>query len=405
MAHAMVGLGKWLKREEWREPLGQAVVEHLGAACDDHGIEIEALEDVVGQEAFIDAWGAACEDFFTRDLEDGRNFADDYLKRRGWKESPANREFIKGLRHSVVGLYEVTEVEPGRHFTVQDMILGGEPVQVDEPTRSRHVRLGDLLGARLFRVRQRMRTSEIILVFSRRVAAELQQSLEDLLADAKRGAPEIAAELGRPDDAEKIAELARLEVVLQGAAALFTDYWLRQVLAEVLEPPVPRLVNSDGEAIEFATAVYALAAGIGDDDLSTALAGLAFIENAPPPADEPPVEPDADNPYDGWTVTWHWVDEAAIPDQDAPEDEEEVNEDGVMRLNPKSPKGLPVLGDLSRKGDRLRLAANTATRLERGRALLEPALAGLVGAPEVEVRSMAEFLSDIVEQTRDQPER
>ena len=399
MAHPMIGLAKWVSREEWQEALAEVVHEHIGSACEDDGVGIDELEEVIGKDAFIDAWGAACEDFLTRELEDGRNVAENYLKRRGWKESPANREYIQALRHSVISLYEVLEVEPGTHFIVRDLIRGGEPVRVDEPDRSRHVRPDDLLGARVFRVRQRMRTSEIILDLSPDTAEEIKESLADWAAQAKARAPELAAELGRPDDAALLEELMSPEVVLEGAAPLFTDLWLREILDDIFDTPPPRIVNSDGAPIEFATAVYALAEGVADTALHAAFAALSCIENAPPP-DEAPLPEMHDNPFDGWTVTWHWVDDTATPDPDAIE--EAAGEDGIMRLEPRSVSGLPVLGDLARKGDSLRLAANTKERLERGRALLEPALTGLVGPPVVEVRSMADFLTEIFELTADE---
>ena len=46
--------------------------------------------------------------------------------------------------------------------------------------------------------------------------------------------------------------------------------------------------------------------------------------------------------------------------------------------------GSPVLGTLALKGRRLSLEANSAARAERGRALLEPALGGMVGPPLTE---------------------
>jgi len=403
MAHPMIGLTKWLQREEWREPMVELFVEHVGPACHDAGVDIDDLEEVIGREAFIDAWGSACEDFITRTLDDGRNFAENYLKRRGWKESPANRAFIEALRHSVVSLYEVTAVGPGRHFTVRDVIRGGEPLQVDEPERSRQMEEGERLALRLFRVRQRMRSSEIILVFAPDYAQDLQGSLDAFLAGAKTNAPEIAAELGRPDAAEEIEALTSLELVLPSAAPLFTDIWLRQVLDDLLDTedlgdlPAPRIVNSDGDAIEFATAVYQLPPEVGDTDLDRVFADLPWVEPAPP-SEQPPVQLAVENPYDGWTVTWHWIDHEAEPDFDS--EEEELGTDGVMRANPKSLSGRPVLGDLSRRADTLRLAANTRTRLERGRALLEPALGDLVGPPQVSMQSMAEFVTEIVRLTR-----
>ena len=395
----MVGLGKWLRRAEWQDPMVEVFAEHVASACADEGIEVEKLEEIVGREAFIDAWGAACEDFCTRELDDGRNIADDYLKRRGWKESPANREFIAGLRRSVQSLYEVTDVAPGQHFTVVDLIRGGDPVQVDEPDRSRYVDPGDLLGMRLIRVRKRLRTGEFILPFSPMAASDVQRSLQELLSEAKTKSVAIAAELGRPDEAAWVEEQTTLEVVLAGAAPIFTDRWLRGVLDNRFDRSPPRMINSDGDEVEFATAVYGLAPGIGDADLARVLRDLPWVEDAPPP-EKPPVQLEVDNPYDGWTVTWHWVDHEAEPDPDSDEEEEEFCEDGSMRLNPRSRHGLPVLGDISRRGDTLRLATNTRSRLERGRALLEPALGELVDPPEVAVRSMVEFLTEIMALTR-----
>lgn len=66
------------------------------------------IESLLGQYGVSTVWGAAFEDLLATDLPDGRNIADDYLRRRGWKESLATREYITGLRNSVIGLHEVT---------------------------------------------------------------------------------------------------------------------------------------------------------------------------------------------------------------------------------------------------------------------------------------------------------
>jgi len=276
MAHAMVGLASWLQREEWREPLAEVFVEHVGPACHDAGIDIDDLEEVIGREAFIDAWGSACEDFITRMLDDGRNVAENYLKRRGWKESPANRDFIQALRRSVVSLYEVVAVERGRHFTVRDLIRGGEPVQVDEPERSRQMEQGEILVLRLFRVRRRLRTSEIILV----LAPPYAEGLQAFVTAAEAEAAPIASDIGGSDDVAEIEAATSLEVVLPGAAPIFTDIWLRQVLDEPIDQPPPRVVNSDGAPIEFATAVYEPAPEVDDADLDRVFAERARLEPA-----------------------------------------------------------------------------------------------------------------------------
>ena len=68
-------------------------------------------------------WGCAFEDFLTRDLEpDGRNLVEDYLKRRGWKETAQTKAYMKELRTSVMSLYEVSEIVPGQSLRARDLI-------------------------------------------------------------------------------------------------------------------------------------------------------------------------------------------------------------------------------------------------------------------------------------------
>jgi hypothetical protein len=49
----------------------------------------------------------AFEDFLTREIVDGRNIVDDYLKRRGWRESASTKAYMRALRNSVISLYEM----------------------------------------------------------------------------------------------------------------------------------------------------------------------------------------------------------------------------------------------------------------------------------------------------------
>ncbi len=60
------------------------------------------ITDVLGDYAATILWGAASEDLLATDLPDGRNTADDYLRRRGWKERASTRDYITGLRRSVI---------------------------------------------------------------------------------------------------------------------------------------------------------------------------------------------------------------------------------------------------------------------------------------------------------------
>jgi hypothetical protein len=54
-------------------------------------------------------WGVAFEDFRDRQCEtDGRNFVDEYLRRRGWNESAPAKAYVRGSRDSIRSLYQAS---------------------------------------------------------------------------------------------------------------------------------------------------------------------------------------------------------------------------------------------------------------------------------------------------------
>ena len=75
------------------------------------------------------------------------NVIDDYLKRRGWRESVPARRYLAALRDSTVSLYKVVDIVPGHHMTVRDLILGGEAVRVEEKLGSEGAAPWDRLAA------------------------------------------------------------------------------------------------------------------------------------------------------------------------------------------------------------------------------------------------------------------
>jgi hypothetical protein len=83
------------------------------------------LPAVIGDERFAIVWGCVFEDFLARDLDDGRNIVDDYLKRRGWKESVPNKADMAALRSSVMSLYEISGIVRDESFLARDLVRGG----------------------------------------------------------------------------------------------------------------------------------------------------------------------------------------------------------------------------------------------------------------------------------------
>src|SRR5258705_10975373 len=91
-AHSLQGLMKWLGRDEWRDAFEAALDRHLLPSCKKAGVEVEEVISILDRNQFMmTVWGCAFEDFLTRELDDGRNIVEDYLKRRAGR-NPRRRE-------------------------------------------------------------------------------------------------------------------------------------------------------------------------------------------------------------------------------------------------------------------------------------------------------------------------
>lgn len=150
---ALSGLIAWTRRPPWREEFDAVLGEHLRDACEAVGVgTFDELRALVGDHGFQNLWGCALEDLFTRPTEAG-NIVDDYLKRRGWKETSLTKEYMLALRNSVMSLYGVSDLRAGSSFLARDLVRGGEPVLVHERTATRTLKPWDQLGLRIVSVR------------------------------------------------------------------------------------------------------------------------------------------------------------------------------------------------------------------------------------------------------------
>ncbi len=140
----------WASRQDWADDWAQVLSEHLVPACEDLGIDADALEATLGDDGYGVVFVCAVEDFLSRSFGDGRgNVVDAYLKHRGWREAGSGKAYMRAVRASLLSLYEIVDLVPGRHLVLRDLIGGGEPLRVDE-------RLGSQSAARWDRVALRL---------------------------------------------------------------------------------------------------------------------------------------------------------------------------------------------------------------------------------------------------------
>ncbi|HET9149964.1 MAG TPA: hypothetical protein VFO61_05725, partial [Alphaproteobacteria bacterium] len=71
--HSLAGLMKWMRRDEWRDPFNELLTLHIGSACADAGVQVEKLDDLLGNRHSDILWGCVFEDFLTIERDEGRN--------------------------------------------------------------------------------------------------------------------------------------------------------------------------------------------------------------------------------------------------------------------------------------------------------------------------------------------
>ena len=361
---------KWLRREPWREAFEDLFERHLGPACDQADIDIDDLASLIDADMMATLWGCAFEDFLTRDVDDSGNIVDDYLKRRGWNEKALNKAYMVGLRSSVMSLYEVSDVIPGKSLLAHDLLRGGEPVRVSEGTATQSLKQWDRIAARLVEERGRVVFGGGLLPFDRDLADTLLNSLRRVgKRAAKEGAmilPDLDSRIGPADLSAAFSDTE----VLRHAAPLISTVWLNDALEKVLNPRPPEIYNSDGDEIVILSLHYPLRPGIAAARVRKALDRLPDLR--------------AESPN-----FWNWL---------APSDVsagylQAKGQSGLAFMSALDDGSL-ALGSLELKRKKLLVSVNSEERAERARAMLAPALEGLVGEPLVERQDLAQAMAD-----------
>ena len=357
------GVMKWLNRAEWQQPLDELIERHFGPACEEAGITLDELTDTIGDQADSVLWACVIEDFLASDLDNRRNIVDDYLKRRGWRESVPNKRYLASLRSSVMSLYEVSDIVRDQSFLARDLLRGGEPVRISEKSATHSLTQWDRLAARVVKVGPRFEMAGGALVFSHELS---EAAREDFAALRKKMHAEAAKLFGQGPDDREVDQFTLDTEILRYSAFLFTRIWLDDVLGQVVDPRSPTLRNSDGDEIAFTTVRYPLKETCDRKALEGALTTLPDFRRA------------GDN-------LWNWSAGAAPATGKAPE--------GDQTLVSTFSDGSVSMGYVELEAEALKLEANSPQRAQRARALLDPVIGPFVGPPVVESKTAAEIMA------------
>ncbi|MEP6869072.1 MAG: hypothetical protein ABJA20_11205, partial [Novosphingobium sp.] len=226
-AHDLSGLMKYAGRAPWDEVMDEVLSAHLEPAVEATGLDPEAIFDVIGDHWQGPLWGCAFEDLLAQQLEPERlNLVDDYLKRWCWNETAPSKAYMRALRDTVMSLYEVSEVAPGRSMTLRDLLRDAPPVTVQEHSATQTLVNWDKIAARVVVVNGRHGISGALLPFSPDGGARLIDAFDLFCAE--------------PDSNSGVDTTDR-DALLRASAPLFTSVWLLDCLGQAAPDGEPEL--------------------------------------------------------------------------------------------------------------------------------------------------------------------
>jgi hypothetical protein len=361
---AFDNLLKWSASEEWGPFREQVFAAHFDMICDRFDISVEEIADLLG-DAFGMVFGCVLEDFFTAQFGDEgeKNVIDDYLRRRGWREKVPAKRYLEALRDSVISLYEVVDLDPGHSMTVKDLVLGGDPITVEEKLGSESAARWDRIAGRIVTVNKKVYFAGSLLLFPREVADEVLSGIEEMVKGIKK---ELRREAKKQGEPANFKDVDLRKVFLYASAHLFTRTWLIDALDRATGPS-PEIRNTDGDEIVFSEARFAITG-----EVAKVIAGLDEIDGFE--RDEPK-EP-------RWT--WHGHGSPS----------KRMSRGKGLALETDDEAGRTILGSIEIAADALVLSTNSKERADRGRDLLLSRLGGLVGQPLTSHQTLEKMLDE-----------
>ena len=356
----------WTATDEWAPRMMQHYAEHLDLAADMFDSDEFELMETLG-DAATTLTAFVAEDFFTaRFGEQGElNIVDDYLQRRGRRESERARQYLEAVRDSTPSLYEVVAIDPGQSLTVRDLLVPGEAVVVPENLGSQAAVLWDRIAARIVLVDGEHVFTGAVLRYHYDSANQVLEAFDRLVKQATRARRKASKRRRRT----RVPTAPREEVIRQlPCAKIFTNFWLTESLYQALAP-LPELRNTDDETMLFCEVSFPI---VGDEAKVSALVdGIEGFERE----------------TEG-VAAWRWC---AVGSPLRRPARSRGRDSGVA---PKQATASTALGHAEIDAGLLKLNANSAERAERGKELLSSRLGDLVGAARTSSKEPHEALRE-----------
>lgn len=367
---AIRNLLKWIDRPEWLDAKMSVFDDHLVPVCEQLDITPDELIQELAGAGYMDMLnGMMLEDFFSSRFDpDGKNVIDDYLQHRGWRESVRGRRYLEQLRDSVLSLYEVVELERGKHCDIRDLIRNGKPVRVYERMGTENLVKWDRLAARIVKLDGKHYFTGGILPLqldaSNDLLEHLNQQRKELEANLNKNKKKKRVTKNKPEQA-----LPALDVdaeILRDACPDITLSWLINIFG-ALHRPFPKLTNTSGDELAFTDTYFPY----DKEDRNLIIQRLHDSDDWIPDDDE------------GLRWVWH------------PRGNRDVTKNRSPGLAIETYQGgkNTIYGSLVIKSQQINFIANSLERAAQGKKLLQTLLNDLIGQPLTKIETAEQLLS------------
>lgn len=361
-------------------------MDHMESVAEVIGDNPYELLGLLGDVA-VTLHGFIAEDFFGKRFGEHEelNVVDDYLERRGRRESAQGRRYLEAMRDSTPSLYEVVEVDPGRCLTVRDLLVDGDAVTVFENLGSQAAAPWDRIAARIVVVNGERLFTGAVLPFRQEAADHVLGAIDELVKRADRELRKTLRRSGgsprtRRRRSRTVLPIAREEILgILPLAQILSHFWLIDALERV-QAPLPELRNTDDEPLILCEVRFPIT---GDEaEISNVLDGIETFQRV-----------------EGSEANWRWSASGS------PTHRLSQGRRGHPTVEPKQDLGLTTLGLAEIGSGAVTLSVNSKERAQRGQALLSSRLGHLVGQAEVSTQDVYELLKEREGQpTRDEVE-
>ena len=375
IGRASANLLEWATSDEWAPRLREVHMDHMESVAEVIEDDPYELLELLG-DSVVSLNGFIAEDFFGKSFGEHEelNVIDDYLERRGRRESVEGRRYLEAMRDSTPSLYEVVEVDPGRCLTVRDLLVDGDAVTVFENLGSQSAAPWDRLAARIVVINGKRLFTGAVLHFRQEAADNVLGAIDELV---KRSNRELRKSLRRSGGSPRtrrrrsrtVLPIAREEILsILPLAQILSHFWLIDSLERV-QAPLPELRNTDDEPLILCEVRFPIT---GDEaEISHVLDGIEAFQRV----------------EDG-QAHWTW---SALG---SPTHRISQGRRGRPIVEPTENLGTTSLGQAEIGSGAVTLSVNSKERAKRGQALLSSKLGDLVGQAEVSTQDVYQLLKE-----------